>query len=426
MGLTERIRLRRQSWKADARFRPDGPAGSELLQLIPSWQRDAIELAAWLECSVAKVAALRPDDVRADGVKVGSSFVAWPIATSPRLRESVLALARATPPETRLYEAYKPRIRAAFDLRSAMGQAIAAENLSRRLAASQVDARAPDFLVLGVPRSATTWLYAALSTHPDIYLPESKEQEFFGDFQFPLGRNWYFRYFAARAGQRVAGDVSIGYFHSPEAPAQIAGLLGRENVKLVVIVREPIQRARSYYNTRLALGMAPSTFEKAIDIPYFHDLLIARGHYARYLERWYGMFDRDRLLVLLYEDIQRNPTSALATLSRFLGVSPDGFTVPQRENAGVKIAGIALHRFLLRSAADLEALLAGRPAPVGGWLARQVRKLDASVCLRPGQPYDAPVRPTTMRRLQEEFAEGNERLARMTGLDLAAWRYARP
>jgi hypothetical protein len=405
----------------DGRFRSGG-TDEPLLRFIPAPQRDAVELAAWLGCSVADVAALRPGDVREDGIRVGRTIARWPAAMPQRLRDAVLALARATKPGIRLYEPAKPRIRAAFDLRSAMGEAIESAKIGRELAARRVAAKAPDFLGIGVPRSATTWLYSALSTHRDIYLPD-KELEFFGDFLFQRGPNAYLQHFVARGSQSIAGDVSVDYFHSAEAPGRIAELLGKDRVKLIVTFREPIERAQSYYNIRVARGMAPATFDAAIEIPYFHDLFIARGHYARYLERWYETFDRNQLLVLLYEDIQTNPTAALAAVARFLGVSADGFAVPQRENAGVGIVAMPVHRMLLRRAADLEALLAGRPAPVGQWLAGNLRRIDARLCLRRGKRDSRAMRASTERRLQHEFAESNDRLARMTGLDLSAWRY---
>src|SRR5712691_2708219 len=253
MNLLQKLKARRASWMPDPRFRsraPDGPL-SDLLKFVPPPQRDAIDLAAWLGCSIAAVAGLRPGDVREDGLRLRGKMKAWPAGMPAALRQRVEALAGATAPATRLFEGHKPRIRAGFDLRFAMANAsrIAAE--TRKRASQRIDARPPDFLVLGVPRSATTWLYTALSSHPDIYLPRTKEQEFFGDYNFHLGSNWYLSHFAGRAGQSVAGDVSVGYFHSPEAPAQVAEMLGVDGVKLIVVLREPIERARSYYNYRL-------------------------------------------------------------------------------------------------------------------------------------------------------------------------------
>jgi sulfotransferase family protein len=426
MKLAERMRARRQSWLPDSGFRSGEPkeSASNLLRFLPPPQRDPVELAAWLDCSIAEVAAFRPRDVREDGIRLGRHFVAWPLAVPGRLREAVVALARATPPKMRIFESQKPLIRAASDLRAAFTQASRSASAAKTLSAAAVDAAAPDFLVLGVPRSATTWLYSALSTHPDVYLPKTKEQEFFGDYQFHLGWNWYLQHFAARGGQSVAGDVSVGYFHSPEAPGQIARMLGTERVKLIVVLREPIERARSYYNYRLIRGMMPATFEEAIAMPYFRDLFVEQGHYAGYLERWYDTFDRSRLLILLHDEIQTNPSAALMKMLRFLGISSEGFVVPQRENAGTRIVAIPMHRLLLRGAADLEVVLPSRAAPIGRWLARKLRNVDAKLCLRHGESYDVPIRPATERRLREEFAASNERLAQMTGLDLSAWSYA--
>jgi hypothetical protein len=392
---------------------------------VPPPQRDAIELAAWLGCSIIDIARLRPGDVRNDGLRLRRKFTSWPSDFPPRLRQSVIELASATASNMRVYEAHKPSFRAARDLRAAALKAprIAAETMKR--AARRIDARSPDFIVLGVPRSATTWLYYALASHPDIYLPKVKEQEFFGDYRFHLGWNWYLNHFVNRGNQAIAGDISVGYFHSSEAPAQIASLLPAETVKLIVILREPIERARSYYNYRLIRGMIPASFEDAIAIPYFRDLFVTQGHYARYLDHWYKTFDPIRLLVLLYEDIETDSASVLTKVARFLGVSAQGFVVPARNNCGADIAAVQLHRMLLHAAANIDVALPGRYQKIGQILGRTMRALDLKLFIGGHSPYRVPLAAQTEHRLQHEFAPSNDRLARMTGLDLSGWRYSR-
>src|SRR5438445_11470288 len=105
--------------------------------------------------------------------------------------------------------------------------------------------------------------------------------------------------------------------------------------------------------------MIPASFEEAIAIPYFRDLFVEQGHYARYLEHWHRTFNQDQLLVLLYEDIQADPDLALSKIARFLGISSQDFTLPPRGNIGVDIAAVWLHRALLRGAANLDVALPG-------------------------------------------------------------------
>jgi hypothetical protein len=416
---------RRHSWvPAPAVLTKVGTDGTPpVLSYVPPQQRPAIELAAHLSCSAKAIAALRPSDVDEHGIRIAGRRVVWPPSVPTALRDLVINLARATPHRSRLFESQKPLRRAAADLRSGVVRALAGPERRARLAQRNLDGvRLPEFLVLGVPRSATTWLYTALSRHPEIYLPPTKEQEFFGDYLYHFGLNAYLEHFAARTDQRVAGDVSVGYFHAPEAPQQIIDTLG-PRAKLIVVLREPIERAKSYYHFRLLSGMMPGTFEDAVSLPYFRNLFIEQGHYARYLTAWYRHFAQKQVLLLLYEDVVRDPEAVLSTVCRFLEVDPK-LAAPPAVNSGAAITGIPLHRWLCRTAANLDVL----PYPatrIGQLVSRRLRRLDAAVCLHAAdQHYRVMLRSETTTSLQGIFAPSNEALARLTGLDLGAWRYA--
>ena len=422
-NIIQRTIAHRQGWFPDpARFCGTEVAEPPLLKFVPPLQRPAIELAAWLRIRLDQVAALRPGDITVEGLRVGRRLLPWPADLPRRLQDKVFELATLTDPKQRIFEGEKPLRRAAWDLRGAMQQAPSLLMERDRWALAPVAAKLPDFLVLGVPRSATTWLYEALSSHPDIYVPDTKEQEFFGDYLFHRGLNWYLGHFAARRDQRLAGDVSVNYFNSEEAPAQVAGLLG-PRAKLIVSLREPIARAQSYYNIRLPRGMAPASFDEAITLPFFHKLCIEHGHYVRFLRNWYHHFDPAQILILLYEDIRRDPAGSLRRVCTFLGVDAERATVPPRENRGHAVTHLALHRQLCRTAADLDVLLPGPLAALGAAGGRLLRRIDARLCLSSDRAYEVGMSATTERRLRDLFAPSNDALASLTGLDLSAWAY---
>src|SRR5690349_3699828 len=129
----------------------------------------------------------------------------------------------------------------------------------------------PDFLIIGAQRGGTTSLYNYLQAHPNIHSASIKEVHFF-DRKFQKGVHWYRAHFPMRltkvyAGRFrhegfVTGEASPAYLFHPQVPERIARLLPR--VKLIVLLRNPVDRAYSQYYHTLQLGYETLTFEEAI------------------------------------------------------------------------------------------------------------------------------------------------------------------
>lgn len=203
---------------------------------------------------------------------------------------------------------------------------------------SRTEAR-PDFLVIGSQKAGTTTVHRALSAHPGAWLPPGKDLDFFSrDDRFAAGPDAYRRAFAAAPPGAVRGEVSPAYLVHPRAPERIRRLV--PEVKLVVIVREPIARALSqYWDSRRWL---------AVDRP-FEDFVrpplsavwragapgyVSRGCYAVYLERYLRLFERARICVLQFEDLRRAPSAFWGRLFDFLGLDPafDGEVLREAHN----------------------------------------------------------------------------------------------
>ena len=245
----------------------------------------------------------------------------------------------------------------------------------------------PDFLILGAQKAGTTALYAYLRRHPAITGPSWKEVSFF-DRHWARGEAWYRGNFPnlARTRGRLVGEASPSYVFHPLAPGRVRKLV--PEARLVVLVRNPVDRALSHYNHEVALGREPLSFEDALeaeeerlrgeeermaaDPRYFSrewwsHTYKARGRYAEQLERWLAVFPRERLLVLPSDDLGADPAAAHARVLEFLGAAP--------------------HR------------------------------LDAYP--RVYEREYAPMRPETRERLAAEFEEPNRRLYELLGRDLA-------
>ena len=198
----------------------------------------------------------------------------------------------------------------------------------------------PDFLIIGAQRAGTTALYEYLRRHPTITGPARKEVNFF-DVHHRRGPAWYRGQFPRRRRDALVGEASPSYLFHPLAPERVAALL--PEVRLIALLRNPIDRAHSHYHHEVELGREPLTFEEALereeermrgelermlaDPAYFshawwNHTYLARGRYAEQLERWLAVFPRERLLVLPSEALFDRPAESYASILEFLGADP--------------------------------------------------------------------------------------------------------
>jgi len=198
----------------------------------------------------------------------------------------------------------------------------------------------PNFLIIGAQKAGTTALYAYLRRHEAITGPAWKEVSYF-DRHYRRGSAWYRGNFPLRAGTRIVGEASPSYLFHPAAPERAAALV--PEVRLIVLVRDPVERALSHYHHEVALGRELLSFEEALacedermagelermleDPSYFSrawwsHTYLARGRYAEQLERWLVHFPREQLLVLSSEELAARPDEAYARVLAFLGAPP--------------------------------------------------------------------------------------------------------
>ena len=209
----------------------------------------------------------------------------------------------------------------------------------------------PDFLILGGQRCGSTSLYDMLCGHPDVMPASHKEPHFF-DNNHLRGEEFYRRLFPLRMHVRarerrlgrhvVTGEATTYYLAHPAVPARVRALL--PDVRLIAILRDPVDRAYSHYQLSVREGREPLSFEEALaaepgrlageeerllsDPTYrgvahrFHSYR-SRGRYVEQLRRWWAEYPRDQLLVLRSEDMFAEPRAVYDQLVRFLGLDPD-------------------------------------------------------------------------------------------------------
>lgn len=175
----------------------------------------------------------------------------------------------------------------------------------------------PDFLVIGAEKSGTTWLKHNLNEHPDVFVPAQKELNFFDkDENYEKGLEHYASYFNKAAPASVKGELTPGYLHTPEvAAARIYEYF--PDIKLIAILRDPIDRAWSNYAMHRADGRISEPFSQVLhkDHP-----IIRKGFYYHQLQPYLQRFPEQNILILNYDRLKTQPAFLLQQVFAFIGV----------------------------------------------------------------------------------------------------------
>jgi len=197
--------------------------------------------------------------------------------------------------------------------------------------------RSLDFLVIGAQKSGTTSLHMYLRRHPAIYTPPEKEAPFFSDDKrYSAGLDKYLMDFYSQAPRdRLWGKVCTYYMCDSRVPARINKYF--EKIKLIAILRNPIDRAYSHYMMSKKRGLETLSFDRAIEQLLNEELLrntreapydyrrekfcyITWGEYGRILDRYAKYFPKDQMLLLFSDDLMNRPEDVLDSILSFLGL----------------------------------------------------------------------------------------------------------
>jgi hypothetical protein len=189
-------------------------------------------------------------------------------------------------------------------------------------------ARLPTFLHIGPGKTGSTWLHEVLSLHPQVYLTPAKDLYFFSRY-YDRGIGWYCSHFA-QAPQHVSvvGEVCPDYLLAPEAPHRIREVLG-SRVRLMVTLRNPIDRAFSSYLYAAKHGLAEATFRATLDA---NPEMIQEGRYAAQLRPYLDAVGADNIRVAVFDDFVANPQAFLDGTTDWLGVERMRLSAEQLES----------------------------------------------------------------------------------------------
>lgn len=294
----------------------------------------------------------------------------------------------------------------------------------------------PNFLIIGAARGGTTLLYHLIRRHPQVFLSTPKELRFFAkegapDFRGPgdesLNRKWvatwedYCRHFSDSDGALAVGEASPFYLCSEEAPRLIHGRL--PDVKLIAVLREPVSRAFSAFMYMRRSGREPLTdFAAALEAEerrrkdnweyLWHYRTL--GLYSAQIERYLELFPREHMWIGLYDDLERDAARFIKEVFSFLGVDDSYEAVPKSR---VNASGEPRWRQLQRLVDGQNAVRAVARRLMPKSLRRVIRVAVTERNLR----RDA-VPEDVERELRAFYRPDIERLERLIGRDLSAWK----
>ena len=208
----------------------------------------------------------------------------------------------------------------------------------------------PDFVIIGAQKAGTTSLYDFIIKHPVIASASEKELHYFSR-RYTFGELWYRsnfptnlskRRFYKKTGQNLlSGEASPTYLFYPAVSGRMKNVL--PNAKLIVILRNPVDRAYSQYHHSKRMNEETLSFERAIKLEeercarerelliknpnfvtkhYQYHSYLARGIYADQLENWFKHYPRKQFLILTTDNLRKNPQQPLDQIFDFLEVPP--------------------------------------------------------------------------------------------------------
>ena len=190
----------------------------------------------------------------------------------------------------------------------------------------------PQFIIIGTQKGGTSSLFYYLKTHPQIKRSIKKETHYFNKF-YENGQKWYLAHFPAKSKSYITGEATPDYLFHPDTPGRIKNL--NPDIKLIVLLRNPIERAYSAYQMNRRFTIDPhETFEEAVNFElnhadnntseYTHDkhhfFYLKRGKYSEQLSKWLVHFSKSQFLVINSHNLFNNTNETISKVHRFLEI----------------------------------------------------------------------------------------------------------
>lgn len=267
---------------------------------------------------------------------------------------------------------------------------------------------------VGPPRSGSTWFRECLDEHPEVFVHEGPYAKYFNN-NFERGKSWYEGIFSRAEKGQIVVDVCPDYFRDLKVPSRIKSY--SKNIKVIMCLRNPIDRAFSHYWNMKRKGKINLPLSKAMNDARFKFDIIGLSLYSKMVKEYFKFFDKEQILILFFEDLQ-SPKKFFYKVCDFLDVK---LYVPKLVKVKINKAG-HITNMPLRLLTKLARLMR-RLRLVG--LIRFFKRagVDSMLywLLSSRKEYEKGIAKSDKEMLLNKFRLDIEELEKLTGRKLSSW-----
>lgn len=292
----------------------------------------------------------------------------------------------------------------------------------------------PNFLIVGAAKAGTTSLYNYLDQHPQVYMSPRKEPRYFAPEYYTtfyhhaignlyrengLSRQEYEALFDGVTDEIAIGEASTEYLFFEKSAERIKQTI--PDAKILIVLRNPIERAFSAYCFHVRDGRETLSFEEALaqepiraEQHWQVGWLYKRGgFYYDQVNRYYKLFENHKIKIILWKDLNDDPQAVCAEIFDFLGVDPSFVPELSRANKSIRPRSQALNRYVFKNRSLKKRIRSLLPAKMYAVLANPLKKLFYA--------EKDSIQPQLKAHLRKCYYDDVRKLERLISRDLSHW-----
>ena len=293
----------------------------------------------------------------------------------------------------------------------------------------------PNFLIVGAAKAGTTSLYKYLDQHPQVYMSPRKEPRYFAPeyyttyYRNAIGNHHretgmsigeYAALFDGVTDEIAVGEASTEYLFFEKSAARIKAAI--PDAKIIIILRNPVERAFSAYCYHLRDGRETLSFEEALEkeslraknkwqVGWFYR---RGGLYYQQVKRYYHLFSRDQIKLILWKNLNENPQQVCTDIFKFLEVDCEFVPDLSRSNKSLSPKSKLINRHVFKNHKLKKKIKIFSPEALYVWLAKPLKKTFYT--------EKKPLVPEIKEQLIDYYSDNINSLESLISTDLSHWK----